>query len=528
MANNMILLNNNSDIILTIVSPFCITFNHNYSLYTLNFQVCPTSNEHYFTLSLDNLNYRSSPISNNKLMNREEVLVYGFNSLYSQYLIYFMSMIDDKHKLILVEYSSEEDQSIVYELISSSIPKLKKYLDELNLKLSKRLVKMNPLHLKIKRLKRRNKRMNKIIKTLKVKIEKSEADSKQSIRILEDMAKEMVNRLIEIERRPPQHKKEENINREENKNALMYVTPGGDVDCSLPFMKLLFTHNNEITAILMFRVNFLIIGDSAGSISIGDIAKKKLSNELTSKKEAHTNSITIMISYDANTFISASKDNLIKIWDFKTTHLELNANLKKHESQVTSLAIIKNNTLGSGDANGIIIIWDLNRNSVLKILLDSHEKEVSELMILSSHDLISVSYDSKIKVWDIANGYSLKYLSHKTGVQITAFCEINQHIFALGSKAGKIKFWEVDSNKSIKCLGNHSKKVTKLLRMDQSTMASSSEDNSIRIWDLLSMRELKVIDNHCARVNSLAMINSNTLISGGKDLNIFEWNIENY
>ena len=204
---------------------------------------------------------------------------------------------------------------------------------------------------------------------------------------------------------------------------------------------------------------------------------------------------SVAIAPDGLTLASGSRDQTIRLWNLPTG--ELKQTLKGHSQQVTCVAFNPNrhllgDLLASGSADQKIKLWQLDKSS------DPGDRaEVVELAELTGHlgavygvaiapdgrQLISSSWDRTIKIWDLQTRQVLHSLTGPMLPNTTLAIAPNGKMFASGSYDATIKLWDLATGQLQSTLTEHSKAVTSVIfSPDGKTLASGSSDGTVKIW----------------------------------------------
>lgn len=109
-----------------------------------------------------------------------------------------------------------------------------------------------------------------------------------------------------------------------------------------------------IQSLLCINEN-LFIGDYDGYLYVFD----PLKNDVLSKVPAHKGAIYSMVQFDANHFLTGSRDKSIKIWDLATFKVIQKIDLKSggHKNSVNQLCLIQENQFISCSDDSKLICW---------------------------------------------------------------------------------------------------------------------------------------------------------------------------
>ncbi|MES1921943.1 Pre-mRNA-processing factor 19, partial [Bonamia ostreae] len=197
--------------------------------------------------------------------------------------------------------------------------------------------------------------------------------------------------------------------------------------------------------------NNIFIGNDDGSIGVYDqnSTKNELKPTLKNYLDHHSDRISKLSSFSPKTFVSASHDNSIAIWD-KSDKFDLRKSLKPHSDKITGLSIQpmrRHFATCSYDKTWAFI--DLEYAKKLR----NSEKQESELICISFHPdgLIfgAGSNGGALKMWDIKSQSDVATFEHgKTSVTAIAFSE-NGYYLASGGSDGVVRLWDLRKSDTI-------------------------------------------------------------------------------
>jgi WD40 repeat protein/uncharacterized caspase-like protein len=159
--------------------------------------------------------------------------------------------------------------------------------------------------------------------------------------------------------------------------------------------------------------------------------------------------------------VSASTDNLVRIWDSKDLHLV--RTLTGHSGPVLAVAFSPDGTrIASGGVDESLIIWDANSGEKLSEFR-GHTDWLRVLAFSPDGRVIASGSDDKtIKIWSTISGETLNTLSMKSEVDGVAFSP-DGHYLASGGDDGVVELWEYESALSIHRVGDASMAIVEEL-----------------------------------------------------------------
>lgn len=171
--------------------------------------------------------------------------------------------------------------------------------------------------------------------------------------------------------------------------------------------------------------------------------------------------IVLGLSFVYPWLVSGGKDNLIKLWKFKSSmEVQLVATYKGHSADVTSVSIgITSLEIVSVSEDKTIKLWkifDFETPKIVKnstITVMSHDKSVNSVKWSPDEQLIaSCSQDKLIKIWSKTLELKLTLKGHRKGVWDVAFHR-HEKIIASVSADGSLKIWNIITGDCISTMG---------------------------------------------------------------------------
>lgn len=241
--------------------------------------------------------------------------------------------------------------------------------------------------------------------------------------------------------------------------------------------------------------------------------------------KGHRSGISALIQLKVNPkhyIISGSLDKTIKIWEIKSNYNCI-ATLEGHDRAINCLVELKNKNLCSASSDSMIFIWDLNTYQIIS-KLNSHRSFIFGLIELNDGRLISGSDDERIIIWK-KNTYDILG-SHNFGngvfslIEIKSFIERKRIAVGLGDCVIWLcyinnKYYDSFEKTSLK---GHKGSVRTLLQLNDGRLVSGSNDNVIKIWDISDYKTNKccclyTINDHYLYINYLYQLNDGRIIS---------------
>ncbi len=240
----------------------------------------------------------------------------------------------------------------------------------------------------------------------------------------------------------------------------------------------------------------------------------------------HTDEVhSVAFSPDGKQFISGSKDETLKIWDFETLH-PLNS-IQRHYATIYELEYSCDGKYFFSGGDKTINVWE-NNGTYIKSL-SGHATSVWS--IGSSKDaqyLVSGSFDNNFRLWDVNQGKTIHvFENNKKNILAVAYCQAN-NLIACGSQDGSIEIYTFDNFELIHTFSGHGGNIYSLdFSNDGKYLVSGARDHVIKIWNLESMEIIHALTNHERSVMSVKFSsNDKFLVSGAYDALIKLWDVK--
>jgi len=243
----------------------------------------------------------------------------------------------------------------------------------------------------------------------------------------------------------------------------------------------IFDYKKEITAVIEFKSQKLIIGLLDTTIRILDLNRGKEIQTLSN----HSGIINVLIKINNEIFASGSNDNTIKLWNL--TSYELIKTLRGHTDSIRSLLVLNDEILVSGSEDKSIRIWNITNGQVI-MTLNGHTDSVESLNLAENNSFLSGSRDKSIKTWQYDYIKKEEIISfNKTfsfQSEITCMKLINKETLAIGLKNGDIILFYLNTKNIIKKLNHNSESIVHLELLNDNTLISGNNNGSILLWNI--------------------------------------------
>ncbi|MBV6622637.1 MAG: NACHT domain-containing protein [Rivularia sp. (in: Bacteria)] len=256
----------------------------------------------------------------------------------------------------------------------------------------------------------------------------------------------------------------------------------------------------------------LATSDNNGVINLWDKSGKEIYNLKGHGRGADC----IAFSPDGQIFASGSRDDTIRLWNFKTGEC-IKVIYKAHEEWVKSLAFSPDGRfIASGSHDRTVKLWNVCTYECLQVFQGHNDRVRSVAFSADGETLISGSYDKTIRQWNIHSGECVKIFHGHTGKVTSVASHPQNSIFISGSHDQTIKVWDADIGECLKTLSGHTNIVSTIaFSHDGNTIISGSHDETTKLWDLNTGKCLKTFLGDGSRILSVKFNpNSQTIATG--------------
>ena len=264
---------------------------------------------------------------------------------------------------------------------------------------------------------------------------------------------------------------------------------------------------------------------------------------------AHNDDIHGLISLPNEQFVSGSKDQTLKIWDWEGHCLQtINPSDSRYGYAywITSLTSLDNGLWASGTRDGVVTVWDAEGNEQSSILYTLPKaqyvcKERNKFRInciTQTNDTFLYTGTPKyIQLWNTSTEKMVKY--YKASENDWVYCidlldNSRDLLVVIGSQ---LEVWNLHKKTPVR---------TSLIEEDQSTqkrphisaitrlegdsnmVAAAAFDGTVKIVDISAQTVLATWEAHVGRVWSVINLDRNTLASSADDAKIKIWDVRQF
>ncbi|KAM3549502.1 hypothetical protein ARSEF4850_008817 [Beauveria asiatica] len=235
---------------------------------------------------------------------------------------------------------------------------------------------------------------------------------------------------------------------------------------------------------------------------------------------------SIDFSGDGRHIASASRDETVKIWDVATGRLQ--STLEGHSGSIHSVVFSGDGRcVASASRDETVKIWDA-ATGTLQSTLEGHSGSVYSVVFSSDgRRVASASDDKTVKIWDVATGTLQSTLQgHSDWVRSVVFSGDGRRI-ASASFDKTVKIWDVATGTLQSMLEGHSGYVYSVaFSSDGRRIASSSDDKTVKIWDAATDMLQSTLEGHSGSIYSVVFSSDGRRVaSASRDKTVKIWDV---
>lgn len=301
------------------------------------------------------------------------------------------------------------------------------------------------------------------------------------------------------------------------------------IDCNIQLVKLqmivqksfLTQKKERINAICQVNNSILAIASVTKGIEMADITQ--LNNIQFNKLDAHSYSITELLSRNQGDLVSCSLDCLINVWQIESIDkMQLVKSFSGHKDGINTMIFISNKRLASGAKDNNIKLWDMKELKYIKTL-SKHKKEINRMIYINKAKIGSSSLDMTMCLWDVDKG-TCDFVVNLTRGLITSMFIAGESLYTGMEKEYAIIKWSMGKIAMESGIRRHEGLITQSICLSNGQIATCSMDQTIVIWNMKQEKLTGILVSHRTPIHSLAQLSDGRIISGSDDGMIKIWN----
>lgn len=257
---------------------------------------------------------------------------------------------------------------------------------------------------------------------------------------------------------------------------------------------------NNVTSLLMRRQSGFNKQEGFSSGARAKITNQYIPNEMVGALEGSTGKVFCGIfSRDGDTFLTASQDRHIRLYNSKDCSYELMKSIRARDVGWSIIDV----TYSPNGEHFVYSTWSSSLHMCPVHGTSDHQEPLSLLNTSRRFCVFSVVYSSDGKelvcgandgclyIYDIERkGRTLKIPAHEYDINRVLFADNSSHIIYSGGDDGLVKVWDrrtLDERncKPVGLLAGHMDGITYIdSRGDGRHLISNSKDQSIKLWDV--------------------------------------------
>jgi WD40 repeat protein len=271
--------------------------------------------------------------------------------------------------------------------------------------------------------------------------------------------------------------------------------------------------------------------DGMTFVSASDDGTLKLWNAATGKEIrtfiGHADAVSgCAFSPDGTLLVSASFDKTLKLWEV-TNSLEIRT-FTGHQGPVLSCSFSPDGShLASASTDKTIKLWKVSGAKAIRTFTGHKDAVYDCTFSPDGAYLVSTSLDKTLKLWELASGKEIRtFTGHKAAVSSCAFSLDGTNLVS-ASADHTLKLWEVKSGKATLTFNEHKGWVYNCaFSPDGSHLVSASSDRTLKLWEVNSGKEIRAFTGHTDSVWGCAFSPGGTrLVSASRDNTLKLWEV---
>ena len=233
-------------------------------------------------------------------------------------------------------------------------------------------------------------------------------------------------------------------------------------------------------------------------------------------------------SPDGQRLVSASNDKTLKLWD-AASGKEMRI-FTGHQSYVNSCVFSPDGTrLVSASDDHTLKLWDAGNGKEMRTFTGHNAPVCDCTFAPDGKTFVSASDDGTLKLWDAVSGMELRtFAGHQFAVWGCAFSPDGERLVS-ASADQTLKLWDAASGKEIRTFAGHQSAVWGCaFSPDGERLVSASDDQTLKLWDAASGKEMHTFTGHKSAVLSCAFSpDGQRLVSTSRNQTLKLWDAVN-
>lgn len=227
----------------------------------------------------------------------------------------------------------------------------------------------------------------------------------------------------------------------------------------------------------------------------------------------------------ATTFLSASGDRSVALWDVPTQRIL--RRFTAHSHRVSAVQYVGQQGLASA-SDRVVRIWDIRLAGKVPVAKLEEAQDGVLGLHLSDHQILTGSIDGFVRCYDLRMGLLISH-NIQNPVNYVRFTRDQQAIL-VGSLDSTLRLFDPDSGVLLNAYTGHSNKKYRIqaaLFSNEAYIASGSEDGTLFVWDLLGAKILHRLAGHAKTITCIASHpkSDNSILSASLDGSLRLWNL---
>ena len=227
-------------------------------------------------------------------------------------------------------------------------------------------------------------------------------------------------------------------------------------------------------------------------------------------------------SHDGLSFVVAT-NNVVKIFDINGN---LTRTFQTNSQMLTSCAFSPDgNLILSASHEGAIFLWEKNSGKFLREYR-GHACRVSEALFFpEGTSFVSASYDTTIKIWEVNTGKIIRELKGHTDFIFALAVSLDGNLILSGGVDQILILWDRNTGSPIKAYKEKSIISAVAISPNIDFVMCTSDINSISLYNTSTGKKLKTFQGHTETVQSISFAKDGSkILSGSQDATIKLWN----